>query len=76
MTGISDQCLSCARNRGFGTCGAFPDGIPPEIEGGLHDHSQPYAGDNGLRFVPLSPDPEENVKVAWPPDGYPARDEP
>ena len=32
------------------TCKAFPTGIPEEIAYGENDHTQPFAGDNGIRF--------------------------
>ena len=31
-------------------CAAFPQGIPAEIWEGRNDHTEPYAGDNGIQF--------------------------
>jgi hypothetical protein len=31
-------------------CDAFPKGIPDEIFWGAFDHTQPFEGDNGIRF--------------------------
>jgi hypothetical protein len=57
----NSQCFNC---RHFDpdqvSCTAFDD-IPREILGNvfpgedieLHDHRQPYPGDNGIRFEPL-----------------------
>ena len=36
----------------FGTCVAFPLGIPTPIWNGFFDHHAPYPGDCGLRFEP------------------------
>jgi len=45
------QCVGC---RHFGhegwKCKAYPDGIPEPILTGEHDHTEPYPGDNGIRF--------------------------
>lgn len=49
----SDQCLRCAHFHLSGGCDAFPDGIPAPIMTGQHDHTEPYPGDNGVRFEPL-----------------------
>lgn len=49
----SDQCITCAHYRLFGECAAFPQGIPDEIFTGRHNHTEPYPGDNGIRFEPL-----------------------
>ncbi len=32
-------------------CCAFPDGIPEEIAYGGNLHTDPFPGDNGIRFV-------------------------
>jgi hypothetical protein len=51
---IGTQCPVCVQFRvGSGmTCDAFPEGIPPEIATGRHDHTKPYPGDGGIRFEP------------------------
>ncbi len=49
----STQCIDCNRYRMRLTCEAFPDGIPEEIVTGEHDHTEPFKGDHGLRFVKL-----------------------
>lgn len=49
----SPVCTWC-RNRHYGpdhTCKAFPSGIPDEIWEGKNDHTAPYEGDRGFRFV-------------------------
>jgi hypothetical protein len=50
------QCFRCIhyRNRnqqGNHICAAFPKGIPEDILFSRHDHTNPYPGDNGIRFV-------------------------
>lgn len=32
-------------------CSAYPEGIPAEIILSTVDHTQPYKGDNGIRFT-------------------------
>jgi hypothetical protein len=39
---------------GFPHCAAYPDGIPWEIQAGEVDHRQPWAGDHGIRYEPLT----------------------
>ena len=54
---MSGQCSRCvfefmdARGR---ACVAFPTAIPAEIRDGAFDHTKPYLGDGGIRFVPRS----------------------
>ena len=48
------QCEACSHFGFDGTCKAFPDGIPIDILGGVHDHREPYPGDNGIRFEQAS----------------------
>ena len=50
---ISTQCLDCLHNNGDFKCEAYPNGIPEEIYTGKHDHSKPFKGDNGIRFLPI-----------------------
>lgn len=47
------QCWRCRQYRGRGACAAFPVSIPDRILTNEHDHTQPYPGDNGIRFEPL-----------------------
>ena len=48
------QCARCVHKRGGkAACTAFPKGIPGAILRGDHDHTQPYPGDNGIRFEPV-----------------------
>ena len=47
---VISQCVSCKNKRFDATCRAFPNGIPEAILVGQHDHTKPYAGDNGIRF--------------------------
>ena len=39
------------RLEGQSTCVAYPRGIPTEIMEGRVDHTEPYPGDGGFRFV-------------------------
>lgn len=49
----SNQCISCKRYRGAGSCEAYPNGIPDKIMTGEADHTKPYKNDNGVRFEPI-----------------------
>lgn len=43
-------CFACRYLRKRGRCKAFPGGIPEAIITGENDHTEPYPGDNGIRF--------------------------
>ena len=48
---ITDQCFNCKHYWGVFSCNAYPNGnIPTAIATGLHDHTKPFKGDNGVRF--------------------------
>ena len=51
------QCAQCAHLKqtkdGPLRCTAFPKKIPEKILTGEHDHTEPYPGDNGIRFKPI-----------------------
>ena len=49
---LSEQCINCKFLRSNLQCLAFPDLIPDDITSGKHDHSKPYPGDHGIRFIP------------------------
>ena len=53
---ISDQCIKCNHYRGAFFCDAYPDRIPQKILEGEHDPREPFKGDNGIRFKPLTED--------------------
>ena len=53
----SDQCINCEHYRGSFSCDAYPARIPQKILEGSHDHREPYKGDNGIRFTPLTEKP-------------------
>ena len=55
----SAQCLECSHYQGFSRCDAFPEKIPSEIFTGLHDHREPFPGDNGIRWEEFIFDPSE-----------------
>jgi hypothetical protein len=45
-------CLACSRYRPQkGTCKAFPDGIPDDIQVFGRDHRTSVNGDNGIVFL-------------------------
>jgi len=48
--GSWSQCSFCRHWLGRKTCAAFPDGVPAAILDNEHDHREPFAGDNGIRF--------------------------
>ena len=52
MTAISNQCFLCKNYLGGLQCRAYPQGIPPEIPSGHHDHREPFKDDGGIRFEP------------------------
>ena len=49
------QCRKCAHQHPHTagvktTCDAFPAGVPVEILLNMHEHTEPYPGDNGILF--------------------------
>ncbi len=44
-------------------CRAFPLEIPEAIRKNLHDHRQPFPGDNGIRFEPSESAIELGVRL-------------
>lgn len=62
MTVVDSQCSRCKRfnekiqmvdGEPKFVCEAFPDGIPDTIFKNEFNHTGPYPGDGGLRFVPI-----------------------
>lgn len=49
----SMQCISCKHYKGLHRCEAYSEGIPIQIFTGEHDHTNPFEGDNGVRFEPI-----------------------
>lgn len=47
------------------TCSAFPDGILQAIIDNETDHRKPVKGDNGLQFVPDSPQGERYAESVF-----------
>jgi hypothetical protein len=56
MKAARPLCLDCRHLRGYdremraNTCAAFPGGIPRSIVEGDIVHTEPVAGDGGIRF--------------------------
>ncbi len=58
VIGPAPICLQCkhydkSEDRETIRCDAFPDGIPDEILYTGFIHTNPYPGDNGIRFEPI-----------------------
>lgn len=67
----SPVCARCRRFTGTKprerTCEAYPDGIPPEIWLGDHDHTEAYTGDGGKQFLPrlgVRPKPGDTARFS------------
>ncbi|MFH0825093.1 MAG: hypothetical protein V2B18_20265 [Pseudomonadota bacterium] len=57
---IDPQCNTCrySEGHGFGSCAAFPEGIPADILMGRFDHHEPWPpsaqyprGDRGIQYL-------------------------
>jgi hypothetical protein len=44
------KCFKCKHFLSKQLCKAFPNGIPKEIYFEKRDHTEPFEGDNGIRF--------------------------
>jgi hypothetical protein len=56
MTPMIIQCYYCKHyNAKANTCAAFPEEIPDVIVAGLHNHKEPYPGDNDIRWEERKP---------------------
>jgi hypothetical protein len=62
---INTQCFNCKHYWGIGGCEAYPDGIPDAIVTGIHDHTKPFPGDNGIRFNRAEPVKGEDRSVGY-----------
>ena len=63
---ISRQCANCQHliqeevpHTDKPVCLAFPEGIPEPIVTGQVNHSKPYPGDHGFRYLPQYPGVDE-----------------
>lgn len=51
---VISQCIDCEhKHDGASTCDAFTEAIPMDILTNVHDHRDPHAGDQGIRFEPI-----------------------
>ena len=62
---INTQCFNCANYWGVQACAAYPDEIPEAILTGIHDHTEPFPGDNGIRFRRAEPVAGEDPDVGY-----------
>ena len=52
MISICTECKNF-NDKEYGTCKAFPNGIPIAIASNEFDHNFAYENDNGIRFEPI-----------------------
>ena len=53
------QCIDCKHYLGAWECDAYSLGIFEQIRTGNHDHTQPYPGDQGIRFEPIDDEQDD-----------------
>jgi len=61
-TYFKSQCFYCNQMSANG-CPAFEEGIPLAILNNLHDHSNPYDGDNGIMFEKSDKFKDQNITI-------------